>query len=79
MTLLFTNNIIIVAHESEVNKLSAEQKKRGRPFSDNPMDYEVKARIDKATNEKLNAYCEKHGMSKTDVVRKGIDKVIDEK
>lgn len=51
----------------------------GRPKSDNPLSVEVKARIDIQTNEKLNEYCQKTGKTRTEVVRIGIDKVLNEK
>ena len=51
----------------------------GRPKTDNPLTVEVKARIDIKTNKKLNDYCKRNNMTRTDVVRKGIEKVIGEK
>ncbi|CCY22197.1 putative uncharacterized protein [Firmicutes bacterium CAG:24] len=48
----------------------------GRPKSESPKTVEVKARIDEKTNEKLNYYCERHNVTRTDVVRKGIDEVL---
>lgn len=53
--------------------------KTGRPKSDNPLTVEVKARIDIETNNKLIQYCNKNGLTRTDVVRKGLDKVLNEK
>lgn len=51
----------------------------GRPKSNNPLSVEVKARIDVQTNKRLNEYCEKTGKTRTEVVRIGIDKVLNEK
>lgn len=48
----------------------------GRPKVDKPKTIEVKARIDEETNEKLIEYCKKNQMSRTDVVRAGIEKVL---
>ena len=48
----------------------------GRPKVDSPKTIEVKARIDKETNERLNEYCRNHKVTRTDVVRKGIEMVI---
>lgn len=48
----------------------------GRPKSKSPKTIEVKARIDEKTNEKLNLYCEKYSVTRTDVVRMGIDEVL---
>lgn len=51
----------------------------GRPKAENPLTVEVKARIDVETNEKLVKYCKDNGVTRTEVVRKGIDKVLNEK
>ena len=51
----------------------------GRPKSDNPKTIEVKARIDVQTNEKLENYCKENNTTRTDVVRKGINLVIESK
>lgn len=51
----------------------------GRPKTENPLTVEVKARIDTETNNRLNAYCKANGVTRTEVVRKGIEKVLDEK
>lgn len=48
----------------------------GRPKSLSPKTIEVKARIDKDTNERLNRYCKKHNVTRTDVVRVGIENVL---
>ena len=52
--------------------------KMGRPKTKKPLIIEVKARIDEETNKRLVDYCNKNGVSRTDVVRKGIKKVLDE-
>ena len=49
----------------------------GRPKTLVPKTIEVKARIDVKTNEKLNQYCEKHNVTKTEVIRKGINSVLE--
>ncbi len=51
----------------------------GRPKADKPLTVEVKARIDVETNDKLVEYCEKNGVTRTEVVRKGIDMVLNAK
>lgn len=51
----------------------------GRPKSDKPLTVEVKARIDVETNNKLINYCKKTGKTRTDVVREGIEKIINKK
>ena len=48
----------------------------GRPKAEKPKSVEVKARIDKETNEKLIRYCKKNNVSRTDVVRMGIQEVL---
>lgn len=48
----------------------------GRPKAKKPKTIEVKARIDKETNDKLVDYCKKNNASRTDVVRRGIDLVL---
>lgn len=50
----------------------------GRPKTESPKTVEVKARIDKETNERLELYCKKHDMTRTDVVRKGIETVLEQ-
>lgn len=51
-------------------------KKMGRPKSDNPLNVDIKVRIDEKTNKKLLEYCEKHDISRTEAIRKGIDWVL---
>lgn len=48
----------------------------GRPKAENPKAIEVKARIDEGTNNRLNNYCKTNNVTRTDVVRKGIDLVL---
>lgn len=48
----------------------------GRPKAERPKDIEVKARIDAETNERLNEYCRRKQVTRTDVVRQGIKTVI---
>ena len=65
--------LFICATESEVSKMSS---RTGRPKALSPKTIEVKARIDEKTNERLNRYCEKYNVTRTDVVRKGIENVL---
>ena len=51
----------------------------GRPKAEKPKTIEVKARIDEETNKKLVEYCKQNSTSRTEVVRKGIDLVLEEK
>lgn len=51
----------------------------GRPKVNNPKKIEIKARIDEETNKELLEYCKENDMSRTDVVRLGLKKVLKEK
>lgn len=51
----------------------------GRPKAENPKSIEVKARIDSSLNEKLENYCAEHNVTRTAVVRKGIELVLGQK
>lgn len=50
----------------------------GRPPSKNPKNVEVKARIDERTARRLLAYCERLGITKTEVLRDAIERILDE-
>lgn len=50
----------------------------GRPKTDNARNIKVDTRLSEEESEKLNYCCEVLGMTKTEVVRKGIDKVYEE-
>ena len=52
--------------------------KIGRPQVEKPLTIEIKARIDKDTNDKLIRYCKDNNVTRTDVVRKGIQLVLQE-
>ena len=52
--------------------------KMGRPTVENPKSIVLKARIDEETNKKLVEYCKKNNLTRTDVVRLGIQKVLNE-
>ncbi len=51
--------------------------KTGRPKSDNPKCVDIKVRIDNEMNKKLIEYALKHNVSRTEVIRKGIELVLD--
>lgn len=51
----------------------------GRPKVEKPKTIEVKARIDEETNARLEKFCKENQMSRTDVVRMGIEKVLTKK
>ncbi|SUP42211.1 Uncharacterised protein [Veillonella criceti] len=50
--------------------------KIGRPKSDNPKSIDIKVRVDKDTNDKLVEFANKHSISRTEVIRRGIDLVL---
>ena len=49
----------------------------GRPKAEKPKTIEVKARIDEETNKRLVDYCKKNNTNRTEVVRKGINLVLE--
>lgn len=46
--------------------------KMGRPKVDRPKDIRYSVRLDLETETKLIGYCEKHGITKGEAIRKGI-------
>ncbi len=50
----------------------------GRPKAEKPLTIEVKARIDYDTNQRLNDYCKKNNVTRTEVVRRGIIQILSE-
>lgn len=45
----------------------------GRPkIGEERLDIDVKVRFDKQTHDKLLKYCEQHGISRTEAIRRGI-------
>lgn len=53
-------------------------KKIGRPPSDKPKSKTIEIRVDRETMIKLDAAAEKLNTSRSDIVRKGIEKVYDD-
>ena len=51
----------------------------GRPKADKPKDIKYSIRIDTETEEKLKLYCETHGISKGEAIRKGIYLLLKQK
>ena len=47
--------------------------KLGRPTSTDPKDFMLRVRLDKETLRKLDEICEKDGLSRSQVVRNGIE------
>lgn len=46
--------------------------KKGRPVSENPKDYMLRVRMDERTLQQLDECCEAENLSRSEVVRKGI-------
>lgn len=46
--------------------------KKGRPVSENPKDYILRVRMDEQTLRQLDECCEAENLSRSEVVRKGI-------
>ncbi len=45
----------------------------GRPKSNNPKSYELRTRVDSEMNEKINSFCKKERMTRSDFLRKGVE------
>lgn len=45
---------------------------KGRPVSENPKDYMLRVRMDEQTLQQLDECCEAENLSRSEVVRKGI-------
>lgn len=44
----------------------------GRPKAENPKANDVKVRLDDATKERLDRYCEAHGITRAEAIRRGV-------
>ena len=53
-------------------------KKMGRPPSDKPKGKTIEIRVDQQIMSKLDASAEKLNTTRSDIVRRGIEKVYDE-
>jgi predicted transcriptional regulator len=53
-------------------------KKMGRPPSDKPKGKTIEIRVDQEIMSKLDASAEKLNTTRSDIVRKGIEKVYDD-
>ncbi len=51
----------------------------GRPKAENPKDIRFSIRLDADTEAKLKEFCEVHGMTRAEAIRKGIDLLLAEK
>lgn len=50
----------------------------GRPKVKSPLTVVVKARISVETDNRLNEFCKKNNVTRTQVVRMGVEKIIGE-
>ena len=53
--------------------------KMGRPKSENPKQVDLKVRIDEETHKRLLEYAESKGVTKAEVVRQGLQRILSEK
>lgn len=49
--------------------------KKGTKLTDNPKDYMLRVRMDARTVEKLDTCCRAENLSRSEVVRKGIEEL----
>lgn len=61
-------------YESEVERVSP---RTGRPVIGEKKDVDLKIRISQSVNERLLAYCNKHGQKRAEVVREAITEKLD--
>ncbi|WP_122788838.1 CopG family transcriptional regulator [Intestinibacillus sp. Marseille-P6563] len=50
----------------------------GRPKAENPLNVNLKVRFDQETNNRLLDYCEKHGVTRTEAIRRGIHLLLEQ-
>ena len=50
----------------------------GRPKAENPLNVDVKVRLDKSTNEKLEEYCRINNITRTEAIRRGIHLLLEQ-
>ena len=59
--------------------MEATKKKMGRPVIGKPKTVEIKTRIDEDLEEKVKNYCEDKKITRSDFLRKAINKQLNEK
>lgn len=55
-----------------------EKKKRGRPFKETTKDYMLRVRMDQETLKKLDECCSEKNISRSEIVRIGINNLYKE-
>lgn len=58
--------------------MEATKKKTGRPVIGNPKTIEIRTRIDEETSKKIDDFCSKKGITRSDFLRMGIKTVLSE-
>lgn len=53
--------------------------KIGRPKAENPKNIKYSIRLDEETEKKLKEYCDKYNLTKGEAIRKGIEKLLEDK
>lgn len=53
--------------------------KTGRPKAENPKDIRYSVRLDTETEKKLQNYCDVHGITKGEAIRRGIHLLLQQK
>ena len=51
----------------------------GRPKAEKPKEIRYSIRLDMETEERLEEYCEKNGITKGEAIRRGIDLLLSKK
>lgn len=51
----------------------------GRPKAENPKQSRFSIRLDAETEKKLQSYCEQHGITKGEAIRRGIQLLLAQK
>lgn len=51
----------------------------GRPKVENPKDVRFSIRLDLGTEQRLDEYCRKHGITKAEAIRQGIHLLLAKK
>ena len=48
----------------------------GRPKIENPLNHNIKVRVDDKTNQSLLQYAQKHNLHRTEVIRQAIQQLL---
>ena len=49
----------------------------GRPKAENPLNVDIKVRLDSTTNVELEKYCKTHGITRAEAIRQGIHLLLE--